>query len=92
VLPEGEGESKEGEIISEDEGEPVIEGEGEMPDEGEGEVTEGEGEGEPGPCGCCNSSGKSLTPKDLFERALGDWMIFGLTLMALTALTYSIKK
>lgn len=95
----------EGEITAEGEGEVPVEGEGEAPFEGEGEMLsegeiqpegegegEGESEGEDEACGCCSSSGKILTPKDLFERTLGDWLVIGMTLMALTALSFSIKK
>ncbi len=92
LIPEGEGEimEGEGEIPSEGEGE-SIEGEGEVIPEGEGEIqNEGEGEGTTG--GCCSSTNKTLSPKDLFNRTLGDWLVIGMTLMALTALTYFVKK
>ncbi len=64
-----------------------------MPAEGEAveDEIQNKGEGEIKPSGCCNSSGKSL-PKDLFQRTLGDWRIIEMTLMALTALTYFVKK
>lgn len=68
---EGEGEAGEGE---------AGEGEGEAPGEGEGEVIEGEGEGEgTGPCGCGAPDSKSV------KMLLGDWLLVGLALMALTA-------
>jgi len=58
----------------------------------EGPEGEFEGESQPGPCGCCNSIIKTLTFKGLFERTFGDWLIIGMTIMALTALTYFVKK
>ncbi len=87
---EGEGEPVEGEGEIVTEGETIQEGEGEVI---EGEIVEGEGEteGENGTFGCCGSTGKSLSPKDLFDRTLGDWLVIGMTLMALTALTYFVK-
>lgn len=80
-IPEGEGE-----LPVEGEGEVSVEGEGESPGEGEGEPAEGEGEGEEEACGCCASDGKMLTPSKLLERTLGDWLLVGLSLVALTAL------
>ena len=71
---EGEGESGEGETT---EGE-VSEGEITEGETIEGETSEGEpGEGEDEACGCCNAPGKDLTPKDLIERTLGDWLLIG---------------
>lgn len=95
---EGEGESVEGEtegelsegetegeaIEGETEGE-AIEGEVEGESgEGEGE-SEGEGEGEEEACGCCKPTDKDLTPGELLERTLGDWLLIGLSLTIVTA-------
>ena len=86
---EGEPDEGEGEV---GEGEPV-EGEISEGEVSEGEPTEGEPtEGEDESCGCCSSTDKTLSPKDLFERTFGDWLVIGMTLMALTALTYFVKK
>lgn len=98
----------EGELLPEGEGEPPVEGEGEISDEGEGEVVtegeqvegeiqnegelEGESEGEDEACGCCTSKNKTLTPRDLFNRTLGDWLVIGVTLLTLVALTTFRKK
>ncbi len=73
------------------------EGEGASPDEGEGEIpTEGEGEWqgeeEPGPMGCCATGNKNLTIKDLFTRALGDWLLVSISFLTLTVLSYFRKK
>ena len=88
VLPEGEGEvlpEGEGEVLPEGEGEVLPEGEGEIVAEGEGEVLP-EGEGEDQACGCCRATGKTLSPRELFERTLGDWLLIGVSLLALTVL------
>ena len=106
VMNEGEGEvpaEGEGEISAEGEGETQLEGEGEVTEgevssEGEviaeGEPVEGEiqNEGENAPTGCCSSTSKNLSPKDLFERALGDWLLVGISLITLASLPYSIKR
>ena len=76
VAPEGEGEPVEGETT---EGE-LPEGESTEGETSEGEIPEGEpieGEGESEACGCCSTPGKDLSPKDLVERALGDWLLIG---------------
>ena len=90
ILPEGEGEvlpEGEGEILPEGEGEFLPEGEGEVVAEGEGEILpEGEGEGEGEACGCCTSGDKNLDLRGMFKRTLGDWMLVGLSLVALMAL------
>lgn len=72
---EGEGESVEGETA---EGE-LPEGESTEGETTEGEGAEGEGEGEEGgeARGCCKAPGKDLTPRDLVERTLGDWLLIG---------------
>lgn len=76
---EGEGEAAEGEEVEgENEGELV---------EGEGEPAEGEEEA----CGCCRSTDKDLTPGELLEKALGDWLLIGLSLAMIAALSVSRK-
>ncbi len=84
---EGEGESVEGEgEIIEGEGEPV-EGEGETV-EGEGETVEGEGEGEgedEGRCGCFSGCRGDKEPAETVKRMLGDWLLIGLSLLALAS-------
>ena len=84
----GEGEAVEGEG---DEGESV-EGEGEAP-EGEpveGETVEGEGEAAEGedepPCGCCREHGKAFAPYEDMKRMLADWLVVGLTIVAVLGL------
>lgn len=73
---EGEGESTEGETTEGETGEgETVEGETGEGEHPEGEPDEGEGESEA--CGCCNTPGKDLTPKDLIERTLGDWLLLG---------------
>ncbi len=102
---EGEGESSEGEgeAPAEGEGEAPAEGEGEGPAEGEseGEDESAEGEGEPGEgegaegeeeaCGCCKPNDKNLTPEELLEKTLGDWLLVGLSLAMIAVLSLSRK-
>ena len=86
LLPEGEGEAPlegEGEVLPEGEGEVVPEGEGEAPGEGEGEVPT-EGEDETG--GCCASTDKGASTKEMLERMFGDWLLVGLTLISFAGL------
>ena len=93
VLPEGEGEvlpEGEGEILPEGEGEVLPEGEGEVLSEGEGEVLP-EGEGEQEACGCCSRNQKTLNLKGMFERTMGDWLLIGLSTLALVALVRTQK-
>ena len=72
----------EGEIPAEGEGEIVAEGE--IPAEGEGEtVAEGEGENEGGEGGCCVSTEKNVTIKNLLERRIGDLFLIGISLGAM---------
>lgn len=71
------------------EGEGEGEGESEIPTEGEGEW---QGEEEPGPWGCCTTGNKNLTLKDLFTRALGDWLLVGISLLTLTVSSYFRKE
>lgn len=94
----GEGESFEGETEGEfDEGEGPIEGEqaeGESEGEpGEGEAqhegelpAEGEGEGEEEGCGCgcCREGVKRLNFPEIMDKTLGDWLLVGLSIVALT--------
>jgi len=51
---------------------------------GDGELTREELEMilDPG-CGCCRKGSKGLTPKEMFYRTLGDWLLLGLVLLAL---------
>jgi trimeric autotransporter adhesin len=44
-----------------------------------------------GSCGCSKSTGKDLTPKALMERALGDWLLVGLSVVTLTAFSATRK-
>ncbi|NLV45037.1 MAG: hypothetical protein GXY07_11120 [Candidatus Hydrogenedentes bacterium] len=97
--PEGErieGEQAEGEVLVEGESEGEIQIEGEVIIEDEGEFSEGEGEPK---CGSAVSAGggvfgcnKSMLAPEGVNRTLGDWLVIGMTLMALTALTYFVKK
>jgi hypothetical protein len=94
-----EGEAKlEGEVESELEGEagfegesddgPVLEGESDA----EGEIlSEGEtpDDGEDAAVGCCRSSAKRLGD---VRKLFGDWLLIGLSLMALGALAQSSRK
>lgn len=81
---EGEGPVEGEEMEGESEGEP---GEGEVPAEGEGEgPAEGEGEGEEEGCGCgcCREGAKRLNYPEKMEKTLGDWLLVGLSIVALT--------
>ena len=62
--------------------------EGEPPAEGE-IVAEGEGENEAS--SCCGNSEKTLTIREFMNRTLGDWLLFGMSLLVLTALTPTRK-
>ncbi|NLV44612.1 MAG: hypothetical protein GXY07_08945, partial [Candidatus Hydrogenedentes bacterium] len=93
---EGEGEAPvegEGEVLPEGEGEVAAEGEGEVLPEGEGEILpEGEGEDEEEEaCGCCRQDEKIQTFKEMLDRSLGDWLLIGLSLLALVAVTGTQK-
>ena len=95
VVQGGEGEGElEGEGEEDIEGEDVlVEGEleeGEIID-GEGEaLSEGEGGEEFGTCGCCRSVNMTLSPKDLFNRTLGDWLVIGASLLTFVARGLSV--
>lgn len=76
------------------EGELIFEGES-----GEGESTEGEpmegeaGEGEEEGCGCgcgCGDEKLLMTP-EIIERMLGDWLLVGISVLALLALSKRLK-
>ncbi|NLV45510.1 MAG: PKD domain-containing protein, partial [Candidatus Hydrogenedentes bacterium] len=85
----------EGEVPAE--GEPIIEGEpmegeageGENPIEGEGEAGEGEDDG--CGCGCGCDSEKVLVTPELIKRMLGDWLLVGLSVVALLAFSSRLK-
>ncbi len=53
---------------------------------------EGEGEGEEDSCGCFRANANDLMIKEFFDRTFGDWLVIGMTLRALTALSFPIKK
>jgi len=101
VPSEGEGEipeEGEGEVLPEGEGEVLPEGETPAEGEGEGEVlpegetpAEGEGEGETPSSGCCSQGEKATSLKEIIDRSMGDWLLIGLSLLTLVALTTARK-
>jgi len=87
VPTEGEGELP-------GEGEPWVEGEpvvGEGEPVAEGEIPEGEGEPGPDPCGCGCGDSKNLAVPGSINRMLGDWLLVGLSIVALLGLSSQIR-